>query len=122
MGSRTWKKTALPSEKTAVPRILEFKRKNCENEVVCCYEVRLVSKGSTRKGVKYPESFLSVARFEVLLLLMGSLVSKGWNVHHVDIAIALVNGDIDDKLYIICGDVVCKLQKKLYGLKQSSKI
>ena len=53
---------------------------------------------------------------------------KGWNVHQMDVVSAFLNGDLLEEVYMTQPkgftkekDLVCKLQKSLYGLKQASR-
>ena len=50
-------------------------------------------------------------------------------LHHMDVKTTLLNGDIDETIYMVyqenfvLGDakqMVCKLKKSIYGLKQAS--
>ena len=53
-----------------------------------------------------------------------------WHVHQVDIVAAYLNADLDDEVYMEAPhgilkprsqDLICRLQKGLYGLKQASR-
>ena len=61
---------------------------------------------------------------------MALSVQYGFQLHHVDIKTAFLNGDAEEEVYMKQPkvfategkeDYVCKLKKSLYGLKQSSR-
>jgi hypothetical protein len=61
-------------------------------------------------------------------LLITLVAHEGWKVHHMDVKLAFLNGDIQEEVYveqptsfIITGKEhkVLKLKKALYGLHQA---
>lgn len=118
--NKTWTKANMPPGKSAIPCKMVFKRKLDDHGQVSRYKARLVAKGFFQKaGIDYHETFASVASFKSLHLLVGKFVSEKWRVHHAYISTVFLNRDINVDLFVSWEDVVYKLKKSLYGLKQS---
>jgi hypothetical protein len=93
------------------------------------YKARLVAKGyAQRQGIDFDEVFAPVARMETVRLLLALAAHGKWQVHHVDIKSAFLNGVLAEKVYVqqppgfsIDKDTtkVLKLDKALYGLRQA---
>jgi hypothetical protein len=75
--------------------------------------------------VDFDEVFTLVARLETVRVLLALAAQGGWEVHHMDVKSAFLNGDLIETVYVqqrpgfIIGDgsKVLKLRKALYGLK-----
>ena len=59
-------------------------------------------------------------------LALAIAASKLWEVHHMDVKCAFINGDITEEIYMQQPEglvsnlsLVCMLNKSLYGLKQA---
>uniref|UniRef100_H3G7X0 Reverse transcriptase Ty1/copia-type domain-containing protein n=1 Tax=Phytophthora ramorum TaxID=164328 RepID=H3G7X0_PHYRM len=96
------------------------------------YKARLVIKGFLLKyGIDYDEIFSPVIRMEVLRLLLTIAVLLELEIHQMDVETAFLNGFLDKEIYMEQPEdfatrgkenVVCKLLKSLYGLKQAHRI
>lgn len=92
---------------------------------------RFVARGFSQKdGQNYDETFAPVVRYTTMRSIVSIASSMGWNLHHMDVNIAFLNGLIEEEVYIeqpqgfeVHGkeSQVCKLKKALYGLKQTHK-
>ncbi|GKE03009.1 putative RNA-directed DNA polymerase [Tanacetum coccineum] len=90
-----------------------------------------MAKGYVQKqGIDYEEVFAPVARIETVRLILALAGSYGWRVHHLDVKLAFLNGDLEEEVYVSQpegyqkkGEVrkVYKLSKALYGLKQAPR-
>ena len=61
-------------------------------------------------------------------LALSIAASKQWEVHHMDVKCAFLNGDITEESYMQQPEgffsnpyLVCRLKKSLYGLKQAPR-
>ena len=91
------------------------------------YKARLVAKGYSQvHGIDYNETFSPVAKMDSIRLALAIAASKQWEVHHMDVKCAFLNGDLTEEIYMQQPQVfstnpslVCRLRKSLYGLKQA---
>ena len=90
------------------------------------YKEILVSKGYSQvHGIDYIETFSSMAKMDSIRLALAIAASKQWEVHHIDLKCAFLNGDITEDIYmqkpkgfVSNPSLVCRLKKSLYRLKQ----
>lgn len=77
-------------------------------------------------GVDYEEVFTPVARIETIRVILSLAGTNGWNVHHLDVKSAFLNGKLEEEVYVLQSEgfeekgktqKVYKLSKALYGLK-----
>ena len=94
------------------------------------YKARWVARGFTqRKGIDYNELFSSVVHKDTLRLFLALVNYWDLECHQVDIKAAFLNGELEETIYcappegsnIDNGKFVLKLNKSLYGLKQSPR-
>ena len=65
------------------------------------YKARLVAKGyAQRFGVDFEEVFAPVARIETVRVLLALAAQGGWEVHHMDVKSAFLNGDLSETVYV----------------------
>ena len=95
------------------------------------YKARLVAKGFTqKKGFDFTETFSPVSSKDSFRTIMALVAHFDLELHQMYVKIAFLNGDIDETIYMVqpekfvSGDpknMVCKLRKSIYGLKQASR-
>ena len=95
------------------------------------YKARLVAQGFTQKpGVDYEETYSPVVRYASLRALFALAAHYGWEVHHMDVKSAYLNGVLEETIYMRQPEGfvekgkeqhVCRLKKGLYGLKQAGR-
>lgn len=93
------------------------------------HKARLVAKGYVQEhGIDYDEVFAPVTRMEIVRLLLALAAKNMWQVHHLDVKTAFLNGDINEEVYVAQPkgfvkkgqeQMVYKLYKALYGIKQA---
>ncbi len=93
------------------------------------YKARLVTQGFSQKyGIDFDQTFCPVVRQECLRYLIATSVQQELILEQVDVTTAFLNGVLEDEVhmyqpggYIVPGkeEFVCKLNKSIYGLKQS---
>lgn len=125
-----WDLVELPAGKRVVGSKWVFKIKTGADGSIERYKARLVAQGYTRFGTDYDETFCPVVRQESLRVLIALSAKCGLKLHQVDVTTAFLNSTLQEEVYMtqpegfITGgqeELVCKLKKNLYGLKQSPR-
>ncbi len=102
-----------------------------EDEQVIRNKARLVCKGYSQiEGIDFEETFAPVARVEAIRMFLAFSCSKGFKIYQMDVKSTFLNGQLKVEVYmeqqegfdLIEGkDLVCKLKKALYGLKEAPR-
>ena len=133
--TETWLITFLPPGKIPVSCKWVYKIKFKADTTVERYKPCLVAKGFTQQaGVDFHDTFSPVAKLTTVKMMLALAAIKGWKLAHFDINNAFLYGDLEEDIYMTLppglvidnppagsGQLVCKLKKSLYGLKQSSR-
>lgn len=130
--NNTYESTYLPNGKTTVGSKWVYSVKLGPNDEEK-YKARLVAKGFNQiEGVDYYETFSPTARITTVRMLMQLAVQNDYIVNQMDVKSAYLNADLDTEIYLDQPDgyieydrdgnkLVWKLNKSLYGLKQSGR-
>lgn len=74
--------------------------------------------------------FAPVARLDTVQMLLALAANHGWEVHHLDVKSAFLNGELEEEVYVIQPEgfkvkekehMVLRLSKALYGLRQAPR-
>ena len=127
----TWKLVELPPGKNVVGCKWIFKLKRNADGSISRYKARLVTQGHTQEaGLEYDEVFAPVARYTSIRTVLAMSNALDLELHQMDVKTAFLNGELDNEIYMMQpdgyvdrqrADMVCKLQKSIYGLKQSAR-
>ena len=83
---------------------------------------------SQRERIDFKETFSPVSTNDSFRVIMAIVAHFDLELHHMDIKTAFLNGDLDEDVYmeqptgfakVGKEDLVCKLNKSIYGLKQA---
>jgi hypothetical protein len=97
------------------------------------YKARYVAQGFLQRyGVDYVDTYAPVARIPSIRIIIALTAYYDWELHHMDVKSAYLNGDLGEEIYIhqpegyaVSGEngeqLVWKLNKSLYGLKQAGR-
>jgi len=125
--NNVWKLMQLPHNRKAIDNRWVFRVKQSTDGSIDRYKARLVAKGySQRAGVDYDETFSPVARFDTVRSVLSVAATEHMYLAQFDVKTAFLYGTLEEEIYMKqpegCNDGtdrVCKLQRSLYGLKQS---
>lgn len=78
-----------------------------------------------KKGLDYGETFSSVVRYDSIRILLALVTINDWEIKQFDIKTEFLYGYLKEEVFIKQperfsnnSNLVCKLRKSLYGLKQ----
>lgn len=121
---QTWKEESLPEGKTAIQTKWVFRTKDDGTK-----KARIVAKGfQLKEGSYFDPVYAPVARISTIRLLMSIALQNDWNIRQLDIPTAFLNGKLENDVYIYTPDgletksQILKLNRALYGLKESPKV
>lgn len=125
----TWEAVKRPPGVKVVDCKWVYKIKRSADESEAKFKSRLVARGFAQEyGVNYLETYAPVVKNSSVRVLMAMAVKCGFKVQQIDIKNAYINSELEEDVYMkqpegfeqMKGDdVVLKLKKSLYGLKQS---
>ena len=127
----TWDLVNMPENKNLIGCKWVYKVKRNAEGNVDRFKARLVAQGfSQEKGADYKDVFAPVARYNSIRVVLAVANALNLELHQMDVKTAFLNGKLEEDIYMAqpegCidkdkPDMVCKLNKSLYGLKQSAR-
>lgn len=131
MKMNVWDLVELPKGRRAIGCKWVYKIKRNADGSIERYKARLVAKGFTQsQGIDYDETYSPVANLTSIRLMLTVAVKRGWKIHQMDVKTAYLNGHLREEIYMKQPNgymqkgsehMVCKLNRSLYGLKQSGR-
>jgi len=127
----TWTIVELPDGQRAIGSKWVYKVKHNADGTIERYKACVVAKGfNQRPGQDYFETFASTMRQATVRIVLALAAIEDMELRSVDISYAFTNSDIDAEIYMEQPEgfkqggkrYVCRLNKSLYGLKQSSRL
>ncbi|MCO5586941.1 hypothetical protein L7F22_040886 [Adiantum nelumboides] len=123
----TWDLVPLPKGRKTLPNKWVYKIETVDEKPK--YKARLVAKGYAQKeGIDFQEIFSPVVKLTTLHVLFALVAVLDLELNQMDVKTAFLHGDIEDiymkqpEGFVVpgCEELVCKLKRALYGLRQSS--
>ncbi|KAK8944290.1 hypothetical protein KSP39_PZI008184 [Platanthera zijinensis] len=129
--NKVWELVELPEGCRPIGSKWVFKTKKDSKDKVERFKARLVAKGFTqREGIDYHETFSPVSSKDSFRVIMALVAHYDLGLHQMDVKTTFLNDDLAEEVYMVQPEgfksghseqLVCKLNKSLYGLKQASK-
>lgn len=126
--NQTWDLIPLPAGCHAIGSKWVFKRKMKSDGTIERYKARFCAKGfSQEEGIDYNETFAPVVKYKSLRIILALAAELDYELKQMDVVTAFLNAKIKETVYmkqpegfeIGERDMVCKLNKTLYGTKQA---
>lgn len=126
--NNTWTLEDLPSGRRAVSCKWVFKLKYAPDNSIARYKARLVARGYTQQeGIGFTETFSPVVRIESVRMLLVIANQLDMQILQIDVKTAFLNGELEQSIFMTQPEgyvkergKVCRLQRSIYGLRQSS--
>ncbi|VVT54835.1 uncharacterized protein SAPINGB_P004286 [Magnusiomyces paraingens] len=97
----TWELVDLPPGRKAINSKWVFKVKRKADGSIERYKARLVCIGFSQvEGIDYTETFAPVVRYETVRIVLAIAAQFGFQVHHMDVETAFLNGDLKEDIYM----------------------
>jgi hypothetical protein len=130
--NETWDLVDLPTGRNIISSKWVFKKKlNAEGKVEK-YKAQLVAKGYSQvEGIDFGEIFSPVVKLTSIIFMLSVVVAFDFEVEQMDVKTSFLHGDLEEEIYmkqpegfVVKGkkELVCKMKKSLYGLKQSPRM
>ena len=129
--NNAWSLIPLPANRKPISSKWIFKIKTKADGSIDKYKARLVARGFTQiQGVDYIETFSPTVKLNSIKVLLALAAQFDLKIHQLDVKTAFLYGFIKEDIYMSIPkglspppntNLVCKLNKSLYGLKQSSR-
>ncbi|KAI5351572.1 hypothetical protein L3X38_004463 [Prunus dulcis] len=108
-----------------------FKTKRESKGNIERHKARLVAKGFTQQeGIDYTKTFSPVSTKDAFWIIMALVTHFDMFLHQMDVKTAFLNGKLSEEIVMQQPEgfveedskqLVCKLKKSIYGLKQASR-
>ncbi|CAM8910558.1 unnamed protein product [Rhodiola kirilowii] len=129
--THTWQLVPRPPGTNVVGSKWVFKTKHRPDGSIDKHKARLVARGFAQQaGIDYQETFSPVIKPATIRLVLTIAVSRGWYLRQIDVSNAFLHGHLTQDIYMQqppgfedprFPSYVCKLQRTIYGLKQSPR-
>ena len=126
MKNDVWYIASRPERKSIVTSKWIYKIKHTTDGSIEKHKASFVARGFSQvEGIDYEETFSLVARYTSIQMIIFLATSMGWKLHQMDVKTTILNGEIEEEVYIEQADGfmihekkshVCRLKKALYGL------
>lgn len=129
--NKTWTLVPLLPRKYVIGGKWVYKIKHNSNGSIESNKACLVAKGFIqKKGIYYNDIFYPIAKMVNARPLLVIVVMSNQPLYQMDVFNAYLQGDLNEKIFMQIpydfrkqeeSDLVCRLRKSLYGLKQASR-
>ena len=131
MEHKTWDLIKSPEGRNIIDSKWVFKVKTNADSKIKRHKASLIARGFTQTaGVDFEEAFSPVVKYTSIRTLSAIVNQLDLELHQMDVSTAFINGDLQEEIYMKQPEgyvkqgqenLVCKLNKSFYGLKQASR-
>lgn len=125
----TWRLVPRPIKSPVIKGRWVFAKKCDKNGELESYKARYVAKGFSQiHGENYDETFAPTAKMSTIRMIIALSAQKNLILHQIDVKTAFLNSPLDEEIFVeqpvgvVNDQMVCKLNKCIYGLKQASRV
>ena len=131
--NQVWELVPLPENVKAIGSKWHFTNKYDSNGNVTKHKARFVAKGySQQQGIDNKDTYSPTTRLSTIRIIIQIVKNLGGIPKQMDIKTAYLNAPIEENVYLLQTEgfekfvpdgnpLVCKLNKSIYGLKQSGR-
>jgi hypothetical protein len=130
--NKTWALVPLPPGKCTITAKWVYKTKPSLHGAAPRLKARLVARGFERRfGIDFEETFAPVVKWSTIRALTTRAAQFSYEIHHLNVKTAFLYGLIKEEVfmqqpqgYALPGHehLVCRLNRALYGLRQSPRM
>ncbi|KZV46385.1 hypothetical protein F511_16024 [Dorcoceras hygrometricum] len=129
--NKTWDLVTLPQGRKFIGNRWVYKIKRDGNNQVERYRARLVVKGYAQKeDIDFNEIFSPVVQLNTFRVVLALCAVFDLHLEQLDVKTVFLHGDLEEEIYMLQPEgfaeigkenLVCRLKKSLYGLKQTPR-
>lgn len=129
--NQTWDLVKLPQGRKVVDCRWVFKIKPGDQNRPARYKARLCARGFTQiYGIDFDETYAPVVKFTSIRVFLTKAILMKMTIHQMDVVTAFLNAPLDEEIFMRQAPgfaetgkehLVCKLNRSIYGLKQSPR-
>jgi len=130
MKNGVWVLVPRPKNRPVVSSKWVWKHKRDQFHIITRLKARLVARGFSQTfGVDYFDTYAPVAKLMSIRILLAIAAAMDLELHQMDVVTAFLANKLEEEIYmeqpegfVFGEDMVCKLVKSIYGLKQSPRL
>ena len=130
MKNNTWRLVERPENRQIVSSKWVPKHKRDQFGTITRLKGRVVARGFSQiPGVDYNETYAPVAKLASIRILFAIAAAFDLEIQQMDVVTAFLANQLDEEIYMEQPegftdgtDKVCKLERSIYGLKQSARL
>ena len=127
--NKTWSIVDPPPDRKIVSCKWVLRKKTDANGIIIRFKARLVACGFSQiLGIDFKDTLSPTLRSITFCIFVSLAVELDLELHHLDVHTAFLHGELEEEIYMqqpphfedsTRSNVVCRLHRSLYGLRQS---
>ena len=130
--NKTWSIVDPPPNRQIVRCKWVLRKKTDANGNIVRFKARLVARGFSQiPGIDFKDTFSPTLRSITFRIFVSLTVELDLELHHLDVQTTFLHGELEEEIYMqqpphfedsTRPNVVCRLHRSLYGLRQSPRV